>query len=152
VPYLTVNDGTETMTLPLKALGNDRYRATFYPASAGRFTFSAGVGELAASETAVMGYPMALRPQSPDLALRALAGLTGGSIDGTPQSTATADRWAIAPFARGWLLMALALFMLELAVRYTGLIPARRNAPTAPRGRPTSSAARTPQRQPEPAE
>lgn len=135
--------------LPLERLGPNQFSATYYPASAGQYRFSATAGDLTAQSTIAMNYPAHLGPMPPDNALRQLTTATGGSV-GTPQARDIPARWTLQPFWPAWAALALALFMAELAIRYTGLIRPRRQNPS-PQKTSSGRRAQTPRHEPAPA-
>lgn len=129
-PSLMVSgpDGA-ALSLALRPISANRYAATFTPSSAGPYRFEAKAGAIANTLTMAMGYPAHLGPQAPDAGLRQLIASLGGQFDARTVTPPTpVDRWALHSVWPFWLAAALALFMLELAVRYTSLIKPRQIA------------------------
>lgn len=136
VPQLVVtSDRGEPTILPLSKTGTGLYRATYYPGAVGSFRFDLTAGELATSQTLALDYQAHLGSTAPDQALRQLAVQSGGAVDvALPVLRNLPDRWVMSPAWPVWLALALALFMVELTVRYTRLFAPKRQ-PTG-NGRP----------------
>lgn len=144
-PTLTV--GQEP--LPLERLGPNQFTATYYPTDAGQYRFVATAGDLTAQSTMAMNYPAHLGTLVPDNALRQLTAATGGSFGATTVRDIPA-RWTLLQFWPAWAALALALFMAELTIRYTGLIRPRRQNPS-PQQTNSGRRAQTPRHEPAPA-
>lgn len=149
VPTLAVWQDEAETPLPLERLGPNHFSATYYPVSAGQFRFAANAGDLTAQSHIAMNYPAHLGPQAPDNALRQLTAATGGSF-GTATTRDIPARWTLLQFWPAWAALALALFMAELAIRYTGLIRPRRQSPS-PQKTNSGARAKAPRHEPAPA-
>ncbi len=142
VPALTVagREGERT-TLPLSRRGTGVYRASFFPVAEGIYEFTATAGDVSATRSIAVNYPAHLGATAPDQALRHLAELSGGAFDvATPVRRELPDRWTAVPGWPVWAALALALFMIELTVRYTRIFaPHRSGAPLSPALRKTTT-------------
>ena len=139
-PVLTVagSDG-EQVALPLSKRGTGSFRAIYYPQAPGAYQFTATAADASATQSIAMNYPAHRGATAPDLALRELAVLSGGAVDvANPTRRDLPDRWTTVAGWPFWLALALALFMIELTVRYTRLF-----APRHPGGRPLPAASQT---------
>ncbi|GLQ08772.1 hypothetical protein GCM10007913_07040 [Devosia yakushimensis] len=149
IPTLSVGPEDGETPLPLERIAPNQYAATYYPETAGRYRFAATAGEMTTQSTVAMGYPAHLGPLTPDNALRQLTTATGGSF-GEPRARDVPARWSLQSFWPAWAALALALFMAELAVRYTGLIrPRRQNQ--SPQKTSSGPRVQTPRHEPAPA-
>ncbi|KKC35916.1 hypothetical protein WH87_15225 [Devosia epidermidihirudinis] len=141
VPTLTVT-GTDAVAQPitLRPLGANRYGAEVTPSVEGHYRFDATAGSVSNSKTLALGYSANLGQPVADVGLRQLVAATGGQFEAASVSPPpSVDRWTLHSVWPFWLAIALALFMLELAVRYTSLIKPRQLQPKSPSGRKASS-------------
>ncbi len=114
-PALVATAGDTTSSVPLRRIRPGLYEGRFYPADAGPVTFEATAGEAAVSAATHANYPAHLRPALREDGLALLAAATR-------QPEGDALHWQARPFWQGWLAAGIAALLLELAVRYTGLI------------------------------
>lgn len=136
---VTATDASGTV-VTLAEMAPGRYRAGLGTVGPGSHAFTVTAGDLAVATVFHVPYPALLdfARANPD-SLTAVAAATGGAVlaDGAAVE-ATGTSWVLRPQWVGWALIALALFFLDLGIRYApsllGL--ARRPAPvgrSAPR-------------------
>ncbi len=122
----TTDDG---QAIPMREVAAGRYEAVVTLPSPGRWRVDVAVGGLSGAAELYAGYPTRYDFSRADFdKLRALAGSTGGQllIDGVP-AFGDSMRWVSAPGWRIWMLTSLALFLLDLTIRYApyALLPRR---------------------------
>lgn len=114
-PALVATAGDITSSVPLQRIRPGLYEGRFYPTDAGPVTFEATAGDAEVSATTYANYPAHLRPVLREDGLAQLAAATARPDGDTLH-------WHARPLWQAWLAAGVALLLLELAVRYTGLI------------------------------
>ncbi len=129
---VTADAGTGAAPIILREAAAGRYVGTIDNALPGTHHIAVTMGDEAANAAVHVGYPARLKVSRADPStLAPLAFVTGGTANAAePLAAAAESRWALRPTERPWVVLALALFLIDLAVRYApGLARLRRRAP-----------------------
>ncbi|AKR58398.1 hypothetical protein XM25_21905 [Devosia sp. H5989] len=100
----------------------------------GDYEITARIGELAGSQSLHVPYPAALSQTGTDaVTLESLVRITGGAMAGEGSAPRPQSRWAWASGWQAWTVLAAALFLASLVLRYLpGLVTGRRQTVSAP--------------------
>ena len=143
-PIAELRDQTGTLLaeIALRPEAPGVYLGQTGPLAPGRYSVAVDAGREPAQRTALVGetdvivsFSAALDPlRAAPERLLALAGATGGAVLESPPDFGTGMRAVLEPAWRPWLVLGLALFLVDLALRYApGLFARRRRyAPAAP--------------------